>query len=183
MKKSVDLSTFNNNEFSRGASKFKIVIWYFVNAIFFKSFIHSYQLKIFFLRLFGAKVGKNIIIKPRVNIKYPWNLKIGNNVWIGENVWIDNLVSVTIGNNVCISQGALLLCGNHHYSKSTFDLLTSTITLEDGVWIGAKSIVCGGVICYSHSVLTVMSVATKHLEPYYIYKGNPAEKIKERHIE
>ncbi len=183
MKKTVDLSSFNNNEFKVGASKVKRILWYLINALFFKSFVHSYLLKVFFLKLFGAKVGFNVIIKPRVNIKYPWNLSIGNNVWIGENAWIDNLVQVNIGNNVCISQGALLLCGNHHYSKTTFDLLTSSITIEDGVWIGAKSIVCGGVICHTHSILTVLSVANKDLEPYYIYKGNPAEKIKERHIE
>lgn len=183
MKNTVNLSSFNNNEFNVGASKLKRILWYFVNAVFFNSFIHSYLLKTFLLKLFGSKVGSNVIIKPRVNIKYPWNLTLGNNVWIGEGVWIDNLVQVTIGNNVCISQGAFLLCGNHHYSKTTFDLITATITLEDGVWIGAKSIVCGGVICHSHSILTVLSVANKNLEPYCIYKGNPAEKIKERHIE
>ena len=56
------------------------------------------------MRLFGASVGKGVIINPRVNIKYPWKLVIGSNVWIGEKVWIDNLADVTIGDNVCLSQ-------------------------------------------------------------------------------
>ena len=51
--------------------------------------------KRFLLRLFGAKIGKGVVIKPCVNIKYPWKLRIGNYVWIGENVWIDNLDTVT----------------------------------------------------------------------------------------
>ncbi|MDZ7624210.1 MAG: hypothetical protein U5J96_07185 [Ignavibacteriaceae bacterium] len=85
--------------------------------------------KIFALRFFGAKVGKGVIIKPCVNIKYPWFLEIGDNVWIGEEVWIDNLGKVKIGNNVCLSQGALLLCGNHNYKKETFDLIVGDITL------------------------------------------------------
>ena len=109
-------------------------------------------------------------------------MKLGNNVWIGENVWIDNLDMVTIGNNVCISQGAMLICGNHNYRKSTFDLMTNPIILEEGVWIGAKAIVTGGVTAYSHSVLTVNSVISKNMDAYAIYIGNPAIKTKMRSI-
>lgn len=97
-------------------------------------------------------------------------------------MWIDNLGIVAIGNHCCLSQGAMLLCGNHDYSKSTFDLMVGDITLEDGVWIGAKSIVCPGIICHSHSVLSVGSVATKNLEAHTIYQGNPAVRVKDRVI-
>ena len=134
------------------------------------------------LRLFGAKIGKGLVIKPKVNIKYPWFLEIGDHVWIGEEVWIDNLTLVKIESNVCISQGAMLLTGNHNYKKSSFDLITGQITLEDGVWIGAKSVVCPAVTCHSHSVLAVGSIATKDLEPYTIYQGNPAQPIRKRII-
>jgi putative colanic acid biosynthesis acetyltransferase WcaF len=183
MKKTVQLNTYNNDHFNPGAGRLKRASWHVVNAIFFNSFFHFYGLKVFLLKLFGAEVGVNVLIKPYVNIKYPWNLIIGNDVWIGENVWIDSLEKVQIGNDVCLSQGALLLCGNHDYKKTTFDLITGTIILEDGVWIGAKSIVCGGVICHSHSVLSVNSVAARNLDAYTIYKGNPATPIKERIIE
>jgi len=64
------------------------------------------KIKVKILKLYGAKVGYNVLIKPNVNIKYPWFLEIGNDVWIGENVWIDNLAQVTIGNDVCLSQDA-----------------------------------------------------------------------------
>jgi putative colanic acid biosynthesis acetyltransferase WcaF len=134
------------------------------------------------LCLFGAKIGKGFIIKPNVNIKYPWFLTVGDNVWIGENVWIDNLVMVVIGNNVCLSQKAFLLTGNHDYSISNFELTAKEILLEDGVWIGAGSVVCPGVICKSHSVLAVASVATKSLDSYAVYQGNPAVKVRERVI-
>lgn len=183
MKKTVQLDAYNNEHFDTGAGRVKRVLWHVVNAVFFNSFFHFYGFKVFLLKLFGTELGENVIIKPYVNIKYPWNLVIGSNVWIGENVWIDSLDKVQIGNNVCLSQGALLLCGNHDYKKSTFDLITGKIILEDGVWIGAKSVVCGNVICHSHSVLSVSSVATKNLEPYQIYRGNPAQAIKERTIE
>ena len=159
------------------------VIWYFVNVLFLQSHIIPFSsLKVSLLKLFGANVGKGVVIKPRVNIKYPWKLAIGDYSWIGEDVWIDNLEEIIIGSNVCISQGAMLLTGNHNYKKSSFDLITGEISLEDGVWIGAKAVVCPGVTCKSHSILTVGSVATLDLEPYTIYQGNPAKPIRKREI-
>ena len=88
-----------------------------------------------------------------------------------------------IGNNVCLSQGAMLLCGNHDYKKTSFDLMIGPIVLEEGVWIGAKSIVTQNVTCYSHAILAVHSVASSDLEANSIYKGNPAVKIRDRKIE
>ena len=142
----------------------------------------SSKIKANLLRFFGAKVGKNVVIKPNVNIKYPWFLNIGNDVWIGENVWIDNLTYVTIRNNVVLSQGCSLLCGSHDYKKETFDLKIGTILLENGVWIGAKAIVAPGVTCQTHSVLTLGSVAVRELVAYGIYQGNPAIKKRKRFI-
>lgn len=181
---SIDLSKYNNSWYSYNASSFKAFLWYFTNAVFFKtSFFPISFLKVLLLRIFGAKVGSNVNIKPCINIKYPWRLSIGDNTWIGENTWIDNLGNISIGNNVCISQGALLLCGNHNFKKTSFDLIVGDITIEDGAWIGAKSIVCPGVTCKSHSILTAGSVATKDLEPYQIYQGNPAVAIRTREIQ
>lgn len=183
MKKSVRLDAYNNRHFNTGAGRIKRILWHLVNGLFFNSFFHSYGFKVFLLKVFGAEIGINVLIKPYVNIKYPWNLIIGSHVWIGEKVWIDNLDKVQIGNHVCISQGALLLCGNHNFSDEAFTLITGTIRIEDGVWIGAKSVVCPNVICHSHSVLSVMSVASTSLEAYTIYRGNPAVAVKERTIE
>ena len=134
------------------------------------------------MKCFGAKIGSGVIIKPSVNIKYPWKLIIGNHCWIGEGVWIDNLAAVTIADNVCLSQGAFLLCGNHNYKSQAFDLIVKPISLEQGSWIGAKSIVGPGVTVGSHAVLSLGSVASDDLEPYGIYRGNPATKIKTRTI-
>lgn len=132
------------------------------------------------LRLFGAKIGKGVVIKPGVSVKYPWRLKVGDHTWIGEDVWIDNLGDVSIGSNCCISQGAMFLCGNHNYKLQTFDLMIKPIVIEDGAWVGAQSMVCPGVTMHSHSVLAVGSIASKDLMPFSVYRGNPAIKITER---
>lgn len=177
-----DLSQYNNSWFKPG-SRWKILLWIPVNVIFFNNGLSLFTgLKCFLLRIFGAKVGKGVMIKPSVNIKYPWFLEIDDYAWIGEKVWIDNLTNVYIGKNACLSQGVLLLTGNHDFCSQYFDLSIGKIVLEDGVWIGAKAIVCPGVTCKSHSVLTVASVATKDLDEYTIYSGSPAVKIKERLI-
>lgn len=178
------LNSFNNDSYKVGAGLLKRFLWYVCNMLFFNSYLLPfYYPKTLLLRSFGAQVGKGLVIKPKVNIKYPWKLQVGNHVWIGEQVWIDNLDQVRILDHVCVSQGALILCGNHNYKKPSFDLITAPIILEEGVWIGAQCIVTGGCVCGSHSVLTVGSVASKNLEPYTLYKGNPAQSIKTRNIE
>ncbi|MBP1641174.1 MAG: acyl transferase [Bacteroidetes bacterium] len=178
-----DLSRFVNSTFDKQASASKQVFWFVIHALLIKSpFIPVISVKTHLLRLFGAKIGNGLVIKPSVHIKFPWKLVIGDNVWIGENVWIDNLDKVTIGSNVCISQGALLLTGNHDYSVQSFDYRNAPIVIEDGVWIGAKAVVCPGVTCKSHSILTVGSIATKDMDSFTIYQGNPAEKIRTRVI-
>lgn len=178
-----DLSKFDNSWYRVGAGTFRRVAWYFTNALLFKNPLNPISCsKVLLLRMFGAKVGKNVVIKPSVNIKYPWKLSIGNNSWIGEEVWIDNLDEITIGHNCCLSQGALLLCGSHEHKSVAFDLKIKPIILEDGVWIGARSIVLQGVTCKSHSILSANSVASTNLDVYSIYRGNPAHNVSHRVI-
>jgi putative colanic acid biosynthesis acetyltransferase WcaF len=178
-----DLSKFNNNWFDPKASKLKLIIWFLANSLIINNYLPiPVFIKIVTLRLFGAKIGKGVMIKPKVNIKYPWLVEIGNYVWIGEMAWIDNFVKVTIEDNACISQGAMLLTGNHNYKKTNFDQIVGEIHIEKGAWIGAKAVVCGGVKCMSHSVLAVGSVTSKDLQPYTIYQGNPAQAVRTRII-
>jgi putative colanic acid biosynthesis acetyltransferase WcaF len=182
----VDNSLYNNDWYGNkiGASRSQQALWYLFNVLFFINPLNpSSGLKKFILRLFGARIGRGVVIKPGVNIKYPWKLFIGDYSWIGEKVWIDNLANVVIGKSVCISQGAMLLTGNHNYAAKEFDLMVLAISIEDGVWLGAKSVVCPGITCKSHSVLSVQSVATKNLEAFTIYQGNPAVAIKDRIIQ
>lgn len=138
--------------------------------------------KVLLLRAFGARIGRGLVIKNRVNIKLPWKLKVGNHVWLGEDAWIDNLNNVLLGDNVCISQGALLLTGNHDYTTAAFYYRNAPVVVEDGAWIGAKAVVCPGVVVGSHAILTVGSIATKAMEAYGIYQGNPAKLVRQRTI-
>lgn len=172
-----------DNAWYKPGNRLKILGWYVISRLFIDTSIpFPYFLKRGILNLFGAKIAAGVVIKQRVLIKYPWFLTIGTDAWIGENVWIDNLTQVTIGCDCCLSQGAMLLTGNHNYKKSTFDLITKPITIENGAWIGAKATVCPGVIVGEHAVLSVGSVATTNLNAFGIYQGNPASYKAQREI-
>lgn len=175
------LDEFDNSWYQPGRSLPVRLLWHLVSVLFFLNpLILGSGIKCWWLRLFGARIGKHVVIKTAVNIKRPWYLEVGDHCWIGERVWIYNDAKVTLGQHVCVSQDALLLTGNHNYKQRRFDLIVGEITLDDGVWIGARAVVCPGVTCRSHSVLAVSSVANHDLESYGIYQGNPAAKVRQR---
>lgn len=178
----VRLDKFDNRDYNPG-SMVKRGTWYLASLLFFENGLFPfYGMKRLLLRLFGAAVGSGVVIKPFVKIKYPWFLSVGDFAWIGERVWIDNLAMVTIGSQSCLSQGAYIFCGNHNYTAAEFTLMIKPVTLEEGVWIGAKAVVCPGIHAGKYAVLTAGSVATKNLEANGIYNGNPATMQKTREI-
>ncbi len=179
----VDLSRYTPGRFDRGASALKEGLWLVVSLILFRVCPFGLSgLKCFVLRKFGAKIGKNVTIKPQVKIAFPWKLTVGDHVWLGEECWLLNLDRIVIGSHVCISQRAFLCTGSHDFKQPRFDLITRPITLEDGAWVGASAWVGPGVTLGTHAVLTAGSVAAKNLEPFGIYRGNPAVLIKQRVI-
>ena len=173
---------FDKGQFSPSAGRLKIAIWYLCNLVCFNSGLLPFSnVLVAMLRLFGAKIGRDVRIKPGIYIKYPWKLKIGDHSWLAD-CRIENLDHVTIGCHVCISSQVLILTGNHNYKSRTFDLMTSPVQVDNGAWIAARAIVCPGVKMGSHAILTTASVANGDLLPYIIYKGNPARPIRKRSI-
>jgi putative colanic acid biosynthesis acetyltransferase WcaF len=178
----VDLSKFDNSWYRPGG-KLRRLLWYACNAVFLNSSVpYPSALKSSLLRLFGAKVGRGVVIKPKVNIKFPWFLELGDSVWLGEGAWIDNLTHVRVGSHVCISQGAYILTGNHDYKSAAFDLVVSPVEIEEGAWVGAKAIVCPGTILRTHAVITAGSVISKEAKAWTVYSGNPARPVRTRVI-
>lgn len=179
----VNLASFTTGNFDKGAGGMKQALWFFVSAMFVRASWNPFMgIKIFLLRAFGAKIGRGLVIKNNVTVKFPWKLTLGDNCWLGEHCWIDNLDYVVIGSNVCISQGAMLLTGNHDYTEASMPYRNAPIRIEDGAWIGAQATVCPGVTAHMQSILTVGSVATKDMDENCIYQGNPAVCIRKRII-
>lgn len=176
------LAGFDNAWYKPG-SLAKRLTWLLVNRVLLQTtFPWPSALKRVALRLFGARVGAGVVIKNRVNVKYPWNLTIGDHAWIGEGAWIDSLAPVKIGANCCLSQGVMIETGNHDWSKASFDLVVKTVVLEDGAWAAVKSLLLPGSRLASHAILGAGSVLSGDTEPFGIYVGVPAAKVKERVI-
>jgi len=175
------LNHYTIGSYYPGASFLKQVFWYFLGSPLVKTYWFPWSfLKVFLLRLFGAKIGEGVRIKPGVLIKFPWRLSVGDYVWLGEKLWIDNLASVTIESHVCLSQGVYLCTGNHDWGDPKFALMTQPILIEQGSWIAARSVVGPGVTVKTGAILGLGSVTVKSLDAMTIYAGNPAQAIKKR---
>ncbi len=159
----------------RGRSVLVEAVWYVCKVIFFLSAVPwPSRWKCALLRLFGAKVGAGVVIKPRVNIHLPWRLEIGEHAWVGEEVFLLNFAIVRIGSHACISQRAFLCTGNHDFRDPAFAFRCAPITVGDGAWVGAGVFVAPGVEIGDEAVVTAGSVVCKKLEGGMVYSGNPA---------
>ncbi len=176
-----DFSSYDNSWYSPGRSRLVRALWFFVGLPLVRfQLLPLSSVRGFILRCFGARLGCGVVLKPGIRVKYPWLLSIGDHTWIGEDVWIDNLIQITIGSNICISQGAQLCTGNHDWSDPAFGLLVRPIVVEDGAWIGARALICPGVTVGQCAVAAAGSVVTKSIPAFEIHAGNPACFVKQR---
>lgn len=158
------LDTFSNSGFDRGASVWKEAAWVAVCGILFSSWLPGSGWRRLILRAFGAKVGRGVVFKPGVRVKFPWRLEVGERAWIGEDVWIDNLAQVTIGADTCISQAAYLCTGSHDWADSAFPLITRSIRIGSGCWVAARATLAPGAELGDGAVLGMCALGRGHLE-------------------
>lgn len=174
----MDLSRFENSDFDRGAPVWKEMLWRLVQGFFFQPLWHVPSgIRVFWLRLFGARVGKRAVVRAGVNISFPWRLEMGDDVWLGEEVMILSLGRVKIGSNCCISQRAFLCTGSHDHRKTSFDLIVREIEIGSGCWIGAQAWVGPGVTLGAGSVVAAAAVVIRDVDAGRLVAGNPARDI------
>ena len=137
-------------------------------------------MRVFLLRLFGARIGQRVLICAGVKVLMPWNLHIGDYTAIAEGVDIYNYGEVHIGRNACVSQGVWLCTGSHDYNMPDFPLIWDDIRVGDRVWIAAQTFVAPGVTIGDGAVVGARSVVTRDLEAWSVFAGNPCVLIKPR---
>lgn len=174
LSKPMKLAQFSSSEFDRGRPRYIEALWLVCRALAFSSINPSNAVRVAALRLFGASIGKGVVVKPGLKVKFPWRLEIGDDCWIGEDCWIDNLAKVTIGRNSCISQGAYLCTGNHDWRKETFDLKVAPIRIGNEAWIAAKAVLAPGVLIGDGAIVTLGTVVKGNVPPNSICSGNEA---------
>lgn len=162
-------------------SKLFRFLWDFCYILFFRfSPVSFFFWRTFILRMFGAKIGKGCRVYPSAKIWLPRNLVIGDKVALGPRTFIYNQGKITIGNRVIISQGSHLCASTHDYNNPIHPLVLAPITIDDDAWVCADAFVGPWVNIGTGAVLGARGVATKILEPWCIYAGNPIKKLKKR---
>jgi putative colanic acid biosynthesis acetyltransferase WcaF len=162
-------------------SKVKRFVWIAIWRLFFRTsptLFHNYRA--WLLRCFGARIGAKNFIYPTSQIWAPWLLSTDDVVTIGPNVEIYNPANIHLGHHTIVSQDAFLCGATHDYESADFTYIAKRIVTEPYTWICARSIVLPGVTCGQGSVLGAGSVTSKDLEPWTVYAGNPALKVKLR---
>jgi len=155
--------------------------WNLCWAIFYRTSprpLHSWRA--FLLRLFGAKIGPDCHFYPRSKVWAPWNLICANQVTAGDGVEIYNPAPVTLGSHAILSQEAYLCGATHDYDDPAFPLIAYATTIGAYAWVCARASVAPGVNIGEGAVLGLGSVATRNLDPWTVYAGVPAVKVKER---
>lgn len=178
------LNTFKLPKNFRGKNAFVVQLWWLIQSLFFRNspqFLYGFRR--FILRLFGAEIGKKVIIRPTVRITYPWKVSIGDYSWIGDDVVLYSLGEIEIGENVVISQKSYLCAASHDYLKSDFPIFAKKITIKDECWLATDVFVAPGITINKGTVVGSRSSVYKDLPENKICMGNPAKVIRERKIE
>lgn len=181
MKKVQQLNTFKLPKNFRGRNAFIVQLWWIVQGVFFRNspqFLYGFRR--FLLRLFGAKIGKKVIIRPTVKTTYPWKVSIGDYSWVGDNVTLYSLGEIEIGENVVISQKSYLCTGSHDFLMPDFPIFAKKIFIDDQCWLATDVFIAPGVSIGRGTVIGSRSSVYKNIPSNKVCFGNPAKILRER---
>lgn len=175
------LDTFRLPDGFRGRSAAVVQLWWIVQAtLFAMSPQFMFGWRRFLLKLFGAKIGQGVLIRPSARVTYPWKVSIGNRSWIGDHAEIYSLGEIEIGADVVISQRSYLCAAAHEYSKPSFDILDKKIVIEDQAWLATDVFVAPGVTIGRGAVVGARSSVFQNMPAAMVCYGSPAKAVRPR---
>ena len=170
----IDLRTYDLSNFNRGKPRWYVMLWWLVQAIAFPLSLHHFNsLRCFVLRLFGAKIGKGVVVRPSSRFLFPWKVEIGDYSWIGDEVMFYSIDRITVGSHSVISQKSYLCTGSHNIEDPSFGLITAPIELGNGVWVATDCLIAPGVQIGSNSVIGARSSVMKSIPARQVAWGTP----------
>ena len=178
-----DLQRFRLPPNFRGRPAWFVQLWWLVQATAFRwSPQVLYGWRRFLLRLFGAKIGHGVIVRPTAEITYPWKLTIGDWSWIGDYATLYTLGPIDIGDNACVSQHCYLAAAYHDYTRPSFDMVAARIVVEPEAWLATRVFVAPGVTVGRGAVVGAGSVVLKDVPAGMVAAGNPAKVLRPRPV-
>ena len=176
-----DLSAFRLPVGFRGRSAWVVQLWWLVDVVFFKpspQFMYGYRC--FLLRLFGAKIGHHVIIRPSVRVTYPWKVAIGDYSWIGDDVVLYSLGDICIEDNVVVSQGAYICAADHDATGVDFPIRARPIRIKREAWVATRVFIVPGVTIGAAAVIGACSAVFKDMPDGMICMGSPCHPCRPR---
>lgn len=170
----VDLRQYDLSNCDRGRPSWLILLWWLVQAIAFPLSLHNLNgFRAWLLRLFGAKIGQGVVIRPTARFTYPWKVAIGDYSWIGDDVVFYSVDLIQVGCHCVISQKSYLCTGSHDLQDSRFSLINAPIKIGNGVWIAADCFVAAGVTIGANSVIGARSSVFRDIPHTQLAWGTP----------
>lgn len=176
----IDIKANRNNRKYSKSEIIRRLLWGLFHPLFRFSPRSFFSWRRFILRIFGAKVGKEVHVYNSARIYMPWNLIINDWSAIGEDSLIYNLGLITIGKKVTLSYRSHVCSGTHDFSKNDLPLLKSTVKIDDQAWIGTDVFIGPGVCVGEGALIGARTVVVKDVEPWTVVAGNPAKFIRKR---
>ena len=155
------LALFTQDGYDKGRPYLTQALWFAAMNLFFGAWWFPRKLRAPLLRAFGAQIGRNVFIRHRVRVLWPWKLIIGDDCWIGEDVWLLNLEPITIGHDVCLSQRAFLCTGSHDRHQLGFVYDNGPIEIRSEAWVAADALVLRGTVVGTGAVVGARAVVTR----------------------
>lgn len=165
----------------QSSDRAKRLLWNLISAVFYRFSprpLHAWRSML--LRLFGAKMGPSCHFYPGSKVWAPWNLVCEDQVTAADGAVIYNPAPMRLGSHFIVSQDGYLCGATHDYDDPAFPLMAYAMDFGAYAWVCARASVAPGVSMGEGAVLGLGSVATQRMEPWTIYAGAPAVKIKPR---
>jgi putative colanic acid biosynthesis acetyltransferase WcaF len=161
-----------NDSYDKGRGWIYQALWFATLNLLFRKWWLPTATRPLLLRMFGAQVGSDVLIRHNVRVQWPWKLRIGDNVWIGEGAWLMNLYDIVIGDNVCISQEAVVCTGGHDPRDESFGFSNGDVVIESGAWLGMRSFVRPGSRIGVDACIAACTPAPKIVEENVILRSD-----------
>ena len=176
-----DLSSFRMPAGFRGRSTVVVQLWWLVQSTLFRgSPQFAYSFRRWLLRLFGAQVGRGVVIRPSVTITYPWKVTMGDYAWVGDNVVLYSLGEIEIGADAVVSQSSYLCAADHDYTDPSFPIRSRKITIGPAAWVAADVFVAPGVTIGRAAVIGARSSVFADMPAGMVCFGYPCKPVKQR---
>jgi putative colanic acid biosynthesis acetyltransferase WcaF len=132
------------------------------------------------LRLFGARLGRGVIVHASARIWAPWNLEMGDFSWLAPFVDCYCVDRIRLGRCVTVSQYSFLCTASHDIESPDMRLTTAPITLDDHVWIAADAFIAPGVTVAVGAVVGTRASVFRDVPAWTVVVGNPAKPLRNR---